>query len=183
MHGSEANEHIFGLLWKLIADFTMLDMLQLIPKLNVQLMAACRVRNAQADFRSTAAGYSHTYFDGDDVLLGTLSDFPSNDEISQAASIAFDEANALWDLLGYDNSSSDLSFSVESVPPAPLEHEVDDEFGDFKDTTSGPSDRCLLEEALCSSIGRSELEQPMRTRLDEYSYAVACIGIAEQEKM
>jgi hypothetical protein len=146
-------------------------------------MAACKAKNTQADFRSTAAGYSHTYFDGDDVLLGTLSDFPSDDEISQAASIAFDEANVLWDLLGYDNSSSDPSISVESVLPAPLEDEVDDEFGHFDDTTCGPSDRYLLEEALYSSTGHSELEQPTRAHLDEYSYTAACIGIAEQEKM
>jgi hypothetical protein len=45
MHGSKANEHIFGLLWKLITNYTMLDILQLILKLNVQLMAACNMKN------------------------------------------------------------------------------------------------------------------------------------------
>jgi len=36
MHGSEANEHVFGLLHSLIPDFTMLDVLRMIPKVNVQ---------------------------------------------------------------------------------------------------------------------------------------------------
>src|SRR5260221_10472576 len=40
MHGSEANEHVFGLLRSLVTDFTMLDVLRLIPKLNARLMAA-----------------------------------------------------------------------------------------------------------------------------------------------
>jgi hypothetical protein len=35
MHGSEANEHVFGLLRSLVPDFTMLDVLCLIPKLTV----------------------------------------------------------------------------------------------------------------------------------------------------
>jgi hypothetical protein len=50
MHGSEANEHVFGLLRSLIPDFTMLDILRLIPKLNVRLMAACKDKNVQVDF-------------------------------------------------------------------------------------------------------------------------------------
>lgn len=50
MHGSEANEHVFGLLRSLIPDFTMLDVLQLIPKLKVRLMAACKSKNIQVEF-------------------------------------------------------------------------------------------------------------------------------------
>jgi hypothetical protein len=183
MHGSEANEHVFGLLRKLIADFTLLDVLRLIPKLNVRLMAACNAKNTQVDFKSRAAGYSHTYFDGDGVPLGTLSNFPSDDEISQAASIAFDEANALWDLLGYDNTSSDPGISVGGVPLVPPEHEVDDDFGDSEDAACDSSDRCSLQEALDLSTELSGLGKPMQSRLDEYSYAAACIGITEQEKM
>ncbi|KAH9163567.1 hypothetical protein EDB89DRAFT_1807668, partial [Lactarius sanguifluus] len=100
MHGSEANEHVFGLLRSLIPDFTMLDVLRMVPKLNVRLMAACKAKNMKVDFRRTAAGYSHTYFDADNIPLHVLSEFPSDHEISQAAAVAFDEASTLWDLLG-----------------------------------------------------------------------------------
>jgi hypothetical protein len=148
-------------------------------------MAACNAKNTQVDFRNRAAGYSHTYFNRGDVPLGTLSNFPSNDKISQAASIAFDEANALWDLLGYDNDSGDPDVSVDNsdVPFVPLEHEADDNFGDFEDMAYNSSDRCILQEVLDLSTELPELEKPMQTCIDEYLYAVACIGITEQEKM
>ena len=41
MHGSEPTEHVFGLLRLLVMDLTMVDVVRLIPKLNVCLMAAC----------------------------------------------------------------------------------------------------------------------------------------------
>jgi hypothetical protein len=50
MHGSEANEHIFGLLRSFVTDFTMLDVLHLIPKLHVCLMAACHAKKVRVDF-------------------------------------------------------------------------------------------------------------------------------------
>ncbi|KAI0291529.1 hypothetical protein BC826DRAFT_881189, partial [Russula brevipes] len=100
MHGSEGNKHVFGLLRSIITDFMMLDVLRLVPKLNVRLMAACRAKNTTTDFRRTAAGYCHTYFDAGNDHLGVLSAFPSDHEIAQAAGAAFEEANSLWDLLG-----------------------------------------------------------------------------------
>jgi hypothetical protein len=130
-----------------------------------------------------AAGYSHTYFDGDNVQLGTLSNFPSDDEITQAASVAFNKANVLWDLLGYDNTSSDSGISVGGVPLEPLEHEVDDDFGDFEDAACNFSDHCSLQEALELSTELSGLGNSMQSCLDEYSYAAACISIVEQDKM
>ena len=95
MHGSEANEHVFGFLRSLVPDFTMLNVLHSIPKLGVRLMAACKAKNVQVDFRRMAAGYSHTYFDANDIPLGILSKFPSDHDITQTATIAFDEANTL----------------------------------------------------------------------------------------
>ena len=119
MHGSEANEHVFGLLQSLIPDFTMLDVLRLIPKLNVRLMAACKAKNEKVDFRCTAAGYSHTYFDSDDIPLGVLSEFPSDHEIAQAAAIAYDEANTLWDFLGYYHTSVATNPTPSVTTPSP----------------------------------------------------------------
>jgi hypothetical protein len=80
------------------------------------------------------ASYSHTYFDRDNVPLETLSNFPSDNGIFQAASIAFDGANALWDLLEYDNKLSNLCISVEGVPLVPVKHEEEEDFGDFEGT-------------------------------------------------
>lgn len=186
MHGSEANEHVFGLLRSLVTDFTMLDVIRLIPKLSVRLMAACRAKNVKVDFRRTAAGYSHTYFDADEIPLGILSEFPSDHEIAVAASSAFDEANALWDLLGhYSSGSQDKSASLSSLSPS-LEHEVEEDADidqETDDATHQESDRSLLQGAIDSSMQLSGVDSHTQARLDECTYAAACLGMADQEAM
>jgi hypothetical protein len=190
MHGSEANEHVFGLLRSFVTDFTMLDVLRLIPKLNVRLMAACRAKNVNVDFRCTAAGYSHTYFDADDIPLGILSEFPSDHGIARAAESAFDEANALWDLLGYYHSSSSgnstqLTRETLLSPIHEADEDIDDLDQDTDDAADQASDRRLLQMALDSSthIGLSGLDKQARARLDECTYAAACLGVSDQEEM
>lgn len=186
MHGSEANEHVFGLLRSLIPDFTMLDVLRLIPKLNVRLMAACKAKNEKVDFRRTAAGYSHTYFDSDDIPLGVLSEFPSDHEIAQAAAIAYDEANTLWDFLGYYHTSvaTNPTPSHSDLTQDILDTNEDAHCSDEpEDSLSPPADRRALQEALDSCNDFSELDGHARARLDEYSYAAACLNFADQEKM
>ena len=191
MHGSEANEHVFGLLRSLIPDFTMLDVIRMIPKLNVCLMAACKAKNVKTNFRRTAAGYSHTYFDADGIPLAILSRFPSDHEIAQAAVLAFDEANTLWDILGYYHHST--SGHIPPVCPHPIATggtgmpEPADEDIDYSDepeaTFSQPSDRRALQDALDSSNRSSGLDSQAQAQLDEYSFAAACLGLADQERM
>jgi len=183
MHGSEANEHVFGLLRSLVTDFTMLDVLRLIPKLNVRLMAACRAKNLKIDFRRTAAGYSHTYFDADDLPLGILSEFPSDDDIAAAASAAFDKANALWDLLGYYNTSNPDNLAHVPQPPEQEEEEGTDNTDDADDSAFCDCDRCLLRNALDSSRKLPRLDSDAQGHLDECTYAAACLDIADQEIM
>ena len=184
MHGSEANEHIFGLLRSLVTDFTMLDVLHLIPKLHVRLMAACRAKNIKVDFQRRAAGYSHTYFDADDLPLGILSEFPSDNEIACAASAAFNEANALWDLLGYyDTGDPDYSAlvpqpSAQDEDDGTNNHDFDADKTDFQNC-----DRRLLRNALDSSTQVSGLDDHAQARLNECTYAAACLDITDQERM
>lgn len=185
MHGSEANEHVFGLLRSLIADFTMMDVLRLIPKLNVRLMAACRSKNVNVDFRRTAAGYSHTYFDADDIPMGILSEYPSDNEIASAAGAAFDEANTLWELLGYYDNSNPVN--VTCVPqPSQSTQEYDETNNydcDADDSTFQDCDRRLLRNALDSSMHLSGLDDRAQARLDECTYAAACLDVADRERM
>lgn len=190
MHGSEANEHVFGLLRSLIADFTMLDVMHLIPKLNVRLMAACHAKNIKVDFRRTAAGYSHTYFDADDLRPGILSEFPSDNDIACAASAAFNEANALWDLLGYyETSNLDNSVHVPQPPAQEEEYNDDDETdshgcdADDSESAFQNCDRRLLRTALDYSRQVSGLDAHAQGRLNECTYATACLDIADQEMM
>jgi len=182
MHGSEANEHVFGLLRSLVTDFTMLDVLRLIPKLNVRLMAACCAKNLKIDFQRMAAGYSHTYFDADDLPLGILSEFPSDDDIAAAASAAFDKANALWDLLGYYNTSNPDNLARVPQPPE-QEEEGTDNTDDADDSAFRDCDRRILRNALDSSRKLPGLDSHAQGRLDECTYAAACLDIADQEIM
>jgi hypothetical protein len=187
MHGSEANEHVFGLLRSLVTDFTMLDVLRLIPKLNVRLMAACRAKNVKVDFRRTAGGYSHTYFDADGIPLAVLSEFPSNHDIAHAASLAFEEANALWDLLGFYPSASGQGINIPRVSIHGVDEEADDDIDHDRDiedhATDMESDRRLLQAALDSSSQLSGIDGRTQARLDECTYAAACLGISDQEAM
>ena len=188
MHGSEANEHIFGLLRSLVTDFTMLDVLRLIPKLHVRLMAACRTKNIKVDFQRTAAGYSHTYFNADDIPLGILSEFPSDGEIACSARAAFDEANVLWDLVGYydtGNPDSPPDYPAMHVPQTSGQEkdEKDDDDCDADDSAFQNCDRRLLRNALDSSRQVSGLDDYSQARLDECTYAAACLDVTDQEKM
>jgi hypothetical protein len=188
MHGSKANEHIFGLLRSLVTDFTMLDVLHLIPKLHVRLMTACRAKNIKVDFQRTAAGYSHTYFNADDIPLGILSEFPSDSDITCAASAAFDEANVLWDLVGYYDSGtsspdSDYSAHVPQTSGQEKDGGTDDYDFDADDSAFQNCDRRLLRNALDSSRQVSGLDDYSQARLDECTYAAACLDVTDQEMM
>lgn len=184
MHRSEANEHVFGLLRSLVTDFTMLDVLRLIPKLHVRLMAACCAKKVKVDFQRTAAGYSHTYFNADDIPLGILSEFPSDDDIACAARSAFDEASALWDLLGYYNTSNrDNSARMPQSSAQEEDDAADNPDCDADDSTFQNCDRHLLWNALDSSRQVSGLDGHGQARLDECTYAAACLDIADQERM
>ncbi|KAF8470529.1 hypothetical protein DFH94DRAFT_685147 [Russula ochroleuca] len=159
----------------------MLDILRLIPKLNVCLMAACHAKNAKVDFRCTAGGYSHTYFDTDGIPLGILSEFPSNSNIACAASLAFEEANTLWDLLGFYSSASGQG--TNTITPLVSIHGVDEDTADDidQDTEDAKTDCHLLQAALDSSQLLSEIDGHTQARLDECTYAAACLGIADRE--
>jgi hypothetical protein len=162
----------------------MLEVLRLVPKLGVQLMAACKAKNVQVEFRRTAAGYSHTYFNANNIPLGILSEFPSDLDIAQAATIAYDEANTLWDLLGYYHASSDNPSPSHRHQTAPDPHEDTDHSDEPADVTSPNFECSSLQEALHSGNDTiSGMDSHAKSRLDEYSYAAACLNFQDQEKM
>jgi hypothetical protein len=132
----------------------------------------------------TAAGYSHMYFDAGDVLLGILAEFPSDQDIVCVAGLALDEANALWDFLGYyhsGNSTSsspcDLDLSVHK------DEDIDDDLEHDNDTANEDFDRHVLREALESSRQLSRLDDHAQTTLDQCTYAAACLDVADRERM
>jgi hypothetical protein len=166
----------------------MLDVLRLIPKLNVRLMAACRAKNTRADFHRTAAGYSHTYFDANGIPIGLLSEFPSDHDIARAARSAFNEASALWELLGCCHSSRPMTCAA---PPSASTQNVikeleDDDVGCDHNADNAAFQNCdrrILQEALNTSQHALQLDAGAHAQLDECVYAAACLNVADRETM
>ncbi|GLB37771.1 hypothetical protein LshimejAT787_0408220 [Lyophyllum shimeji] len=98
-HSSEACEHVFGEARRIVKDFTMLDFIYMIPNLRIKLREAI-LHATSSDPKARAAGYSHTYFDNTGVDMMTLSTYPTDDEIKDAAEHAAQEADSLVALLG-----------------------------------------------------------------------------------
>ena len=178
-HGSESNEHVFGLMRSLISDFTMLNVLRMIPKLTVRLQAACRAHSQR--FRETAAGYSHTYFDDDDTPSDQLSQFPSNQAIDSLAKVAYEEATYLWSLLGYDPCEVPTERKPQLFISVSGSEELDDDTSEGHDVTTTISDRRELLNALdisSRSLGPG-VSQTNRKHLNEYTFAAAALNLQD----
>ncbi|KAF8959326.1 hypothetical protein BDZ97DRAFT_1923016 [Flammula alnicola] len=187
MHGTETNEHVFGFLRGMIADFSMLDVLRLVPKLGVRLMAACKRKSSKVDFKKCAAGYSHTYSDADDADLHFLSLFPTDTEIASTTKDAYEEALMIWELLGYDPTSN--VGGLVSRSQAMASKDTDDEISDDEeeeDIDEQVSDRQELQNALDATAAVQAKGLPSNQTddaLDECGYAVASLNIADLDKI
>jgi hypothetical protein len=65
------------------------------------------------DSKACASGYTHTYFDSEDIDIAALSAFPSDNEIEDVAKQAWDEADSLFTVLG--TSPADFMQSESSA--------------------------------------------------------------------
>jgi hypothetical protein len=97
---SEPNEHAFSGLRDISEDFTLQEAILIVPKLRAKMQAAVRTVLKPSDFKKKASGYSHTYFNKDDIDFGLLGQYPTDLELSAAYEIALEENNCLWSLLG-----------------------------------------------------------------------------------
>jgi hypothetical protein len=128
-YATEVLEHIFGILRKLIPNFTMLDFIYAVPRLHILVRAAMRRASAPSEAKSRASGYAHTYADYSGMKLDVLSQWPSDVEIcSVIPTKAYQQAANLWYWLGttpaalipglarpYPNPSTGLTHPLPSV--------------------------------------------------------------------
>lgn len=118
LHSTETCEHVFGECRKLVKDFTYLDFLYSVPKLHVLLRGIIHL-GLSGDAKARASGYSHIYFSGE-VDAAALLQFPSNERINVLNSVAFDEQESLWDVLGVSArhvlTTSSASISAMALP-------------------------------------------------------------------
>lgn len=113
LHSTEVCEHLFGIMRSILKDFTMLDVIYMMPKLLVRIRE--HVLNAASPTgKARASGYNHTHADCDGIDLSLLSIFPSDEEINQFATQAFEEAQNLLAITGIIPSS--LASSKDAPP-------------------------------------------------------------------
>jgi len=103
LHATELCEHIFAECRKLIKDFTHLNFLFMTVRLHV-LVHAAAIFSRGTDPKARAMGYSHSYLDPETTELKSLAVFPTDEEIEFIAREAWEEAIALLDLLGIQNT-------------------------------------------------------------------------------
>lgn len=109
-------EHVFGLCRQILQDFTMHDFQHMIPKLFIRLREAALFGPRHlSDGKERASGYTHNYCDTRDIDLNALSTFPSDNEIQEAAVMAYQQAENLWFLLGFV-PASDKEYSATQLP-------------------------------------------------------------------
>lgn len=128
LHSTEVCEHVFGVLRSLVQDFTMLDFLHLVLKIFIRLRIFTKSVLATVG-KDTASGYAHTYADCKGIDLTALSTFPTDEEINEAARLAYEEAE---DLLFFLGVSPDML--VEPAAGATERPASQDDNEDFEDS-------------------------------------------------
>ncbi|KDQ48923.1 hypothetical protein JAAARDRAFT_51945, partial [Jaapia argillacea MUCL 33604] len=183
--GTGGNEHIFGELRKEIPDFRMLDVLHTVPKIEVSLVAACRARLHRSDSKRTASGYQHTYFGAEDADLRLLAEFPSDSDISAAATAAYEEAISLWQLLGYN--SSGLRAVEQELSPMVGDSDEDnnDDVDDDREeeVEDCPNDASQLQATLDETAEYSASRDANDTALDECNFAALAMRMENETRI
>ena len=81
MMSTENCEHVFGESRHLVSDWTVLDFIYMLPKLEAKLTEAT-ITNDIANAKTRATGYAHTYFDCSGIDLRNLVVFLLTEEIN-----------------------------------------------------------------------------------------------------
>ena len=127
LHSTEICEHVFAECRKLVKDFTHLNFLYMIPRLNV-LIRAASLFSKGTDPKAQAMGYSHSHLDPENARIESLAMYPTDGEIALAVDEAWNEAVTLLGLLGIqadDISISPTTGPMDTSSPPPNPNEVD----------------------------------------------------------
>lgn len=189
LHSTEACEHGFGEARKIVKDFTMLDLIYMIPKLRIKIREAV-FRVQGSDPKACAAGYNHTYFDNTGLNSLSLGTYPSDQDIKLIADAAAQETDSILTLLGLVPSQlhrmqkSSTSISLPSIDSWFKSNAIDnidglDDTGDESD--DGDSDTDSLSEAqeLQRLLDREEDRTLSRSRKQEEELLnLTCVAMA-----
>lgn len=102
LHSTACCEHIFGIIRKLKADFSIGDLMQLIPKLTCLLQAEFGDLSPEEQANKVGAGYHHTYHKADGVDLKDMRHWPTDADLAEANKLAMQDVQGLLAPLGLD---------------------------------------------------------------------------------
>lgn len=165
LHSTEACEHAFGEARRIVKDFTLLDLIYMIPKLRIKIHEA--ILHARiSDPKARAAGYNHTYVDNTGINVAILSVYPSDQDIQVVAENAAQEADSLVALLGL--TPSQLHRIRERQPMATLPS-ITNWFQEISDFSDDEFDNESLSEAqeLQNLLDNEEDKSLSRTQKQE----------------
>jgi hypothetical protein len=97
LHTTAPCEHAFGSARQIVAEFSLLDFIYMVPKLDLLIS---RNFNPNADPRARAAGYYHSWQDIEG-FSSDASNYPSDEEIADIMGDAWKQACSLCSILGF----------------------------------------------------------------------------------
>ncbi|KZS97354.1 hypothetical protein SISNIDRAFT_391589, partial [Sistotremastrum niveocremeum HHB9708] len=100
MHGTEANEHFFGVIRSQIPDFNYADFIYSAVKTSLLISGTYREGTTTAA-NARASGYHHTCHVDEGVPISRFIQFPTDAEIQDEIDRAAEEATSLIQALGY----------------------------------------------------------------------------------
>ena len=185
LHATELCEHIFAECRKLIKDFTHLNFLFMTVRIHV-LVHAAAIFSRGTDPRARAMGYSHSYLDPETAEFKPLAVFPTDEEIETAAGEAWEEAIALLELLGIQNTDithSQPATSTNSGDPtqnASDPDETSDEEDDEKETEAEVLQHLI---DIQQSPGWDDVDEETRNKMHTLTCAATALDIEDQEEL
>ena len=186
LHATEPCEHIFAECRKLIKDFTHLNFLFMTVRIHI-LVHAATIFSRGTDPKARAMGYSHSYLDPETAELKSLAIFPTNKEIEVAAGEAWEEAIALLDLLGIQNTDithPQPTTSTGSSDPTHGTLDSDEPFGN-EESNLEENETEILEYLVDvqRSPGWGDVDEETRNKLHTLLCAATALEIEDQEKL
>lgn len=161
-HGTEACEHIFGWMRKLLEDFCVLDARQMMPKIHTIVKNVMEKKIKMPSSECIHSGYQHSFdnFSGDN---SRLYDYPTDAEIYKILHIAQKRAESLITFTGMQKLNEPFDF-------APSATDVNDDIFGFnhqetedQSASSHPqSDTSAAIQTAATQVGRRhELDQQL----------------------
>jgi hypothetical protein len=172
LHSTEVCEHVFGVLRSLVKDFTMLDFLHLVLKIFIRLRIFTKLTLATIG-KDTASGYAHTYSDCRGIDLTALSTFPTDEEINEAARLAYEEAEDLLFILGVSPDMLAKPATGPAMTPASQDNDEDLEDFDAEDAedTFDETDGISYLYECAEELKASSLSFDRQKQMKDLSYA------------